>query len=280
MNPMNFLLRTCVGATALGTVLPALAQSPWLPVEGRLEITPRYVYQNFQEFWIRRDQRMKLDEDVVQHTGTLSAEYGITQDWAVDATLGYTRVDSKAFGGSNTDDGLADTRLGVRYRIVDERDTSQNWVPTVTLRVGGIVAGTYDAGLPFSAGDGAHGGEFSMLVGKAIGGTGFGIYGEAGYRLRENPVPDEFFGLLGVYQTLGQFTLSAGYRHIQSLSGVNIMDEGFTFPELKEINQLFEAGLGFTDKGGRFYQIFGAFTLDGRNTGDKMILGISATFGF
>lgn len=280
MNPTNSFFRTCVAAVALGAFSTAFAQSPWLPAEGRIEVTPRYVYQNFQEFWIRRDQRMRLDEDVIQHTGTVTAEYGINQDWALDATVGYTRVDSKAFGGSNTDDGLADTRLGVRYRLVDERATSQTWVPTVTLRAGAVIAGTYDAGLPFSAGDGAHGGEFSVLLGKAIGGTGFGVYGEAGYRVREKPVPDEFFGSLGIYQTLGQFTVSAGYRHIQSLNGVNIMDEGFTFPELKEINQILEAGLGFTDKGGRFYQIFGAFTVDGRNTGDKMILGISATFGF
>jgi len=277
---MKSILKTCLAVAALSTALPTFAQSAWLPAEGRIEVTPRYVYQNFREIWIRRDQRMRLDDDVVQHSGTVSVEYGINQDWALDATVGYTRVDSKAFGGSNTDDGLADTRLGVRYRVVDERASSSAWVPTLTLRAGAVIAGTYDAGLPFSAGDGAHGGEFSLLLGKAIGNTGFGVYGEAGYRVREKPVPDDFFGSFGVYQTIGQFTLSAGYRHIQSLSGVNIMDPGFTFPALKEINQLFEAGLGFTDKGGRFYQVFGAFPIDGRNTGDKTIIGVSATFGF
>ena len=281
---MKPLLKRLFAAAALwlpfGSLPTASAQSAWLPAEGRLEITPRYVYQSFDEFWIRRDQRMKLPDDVEQHTGTISAEYGLNQSWALDATVGYTRVETAAFGASTKDDGLADSRFGVRYRALDERAHASAWMPTITLRAGAIVAGTYDEGQPFSAGDGAHGGEFSVLLGKAFGDTGFGLYGEAGYRLRENPVPDDFFGSIGVYKTLGSFTVNAGYRHIQSLSGVNIMDPGFTFPTLKEINQLFEAGLGYQDKGGRFYQVFGAFPMYGRNTGDKIILGVSATFGF
>lgn len=280
MNRQRFSI--LLAAAAAASLAPAaLGQSPWLPAEKKFEVTPRYVYQSFDTFWIRRDQRMTVPDDVVQHTATVSGEYGINQDWALDATVGYTRVDTSAFTGSNTtDDGMADTRVGVRYRVVDERAHGESWVPTVTLRVGGIIAGTYEEGLPFSAGDGAHGGEFSVLLGKSIGDFGLGFYSEAGYRVRENPVPDDFFASIGAYKTLGQFTLNVGYRHVQSLSGVNIMDPGFTFPELKEINQLFEAGLGYQDRGGRFYQIFGAFNVGGRNTGDKIIIGASVTFPF
>lgn len=259
----------------------ALGQSAWLPEEGRFEVSPRYVYQSFKTFWIRRNQEMTLPDDVVQHTGSISGEYGINQHLAVDATVGYTRVNTTAFtGSSTTDDGLADTRVGLRWRLLDERAHGDSWVPTLTLRAGGIIAGNYEAGLPFSAGDGAHGGEFSLLGAKAIGSTGFGLFSEVGYRVREHPVPDDFFGSIGAYKTIGQFSLTVGYRHTQSLSGMNIMDPGFTFPELKEINQIFEAGLGFTDKGGRFYQVFGAFNVDGRNTGQKTIIGVSATFPF
>ena len=39
-----------------------------------------------------------------------------------------------------------------------------------------------------------------------------------------------------------------------------------------------EASLGYTDKGGRYFQLFYAHTLDGRNTGEKDTFGISATF--
>jgi hypothetical protein len=70
------------------------------------------------------------------------------------------------------------------------------------------------------------------------------------------------------------------YRHVQGLSGTDIGKPDFTFPALKEINQIFEAGLGFRDSGGRYYQVFGAFNLGGRNTGDKTIIGVSATFPF
>jgi hypothetical protein len=74
--------------------------------------------------------------------------------------------------------------------------------------------------------------------------------------------------------------VNVAYRHVQSLSGSDIGDPGFTFPELKEINQIFEAGLGYRDSGGRYYQIFGAFNVDGRNAGDKIILGASLTIPF
>ncbi len=129
-------------------------------------------------------------------------------------------------------------------------------------------------------GDGANGGEFSLLLGKALFDNGFGVYGNAGYRVREDPVPDEFLGSFGMFQSVGSFTLSTGYRHTQSVSGMNIGDPGFTFPELKEVTQLLEFGAGFRDPGGRYYQLFGAVSVDGQNTGDKLIFGVSFTFGF
>jgi hypothetical protein len=264
--------------------LTGLGQSAWLPAEGKIVVTPTYVYQSFREFWIRRDQKVRLDDRVTQHSGLVNFEYGLAESFALDATVGYSRVDSKAFsgpgGGTDSSDGMADTRVGLRWRIVDEREAKCVWSPTLTVRVGGVIAGTYEVGPPFAPGDGANGGEFSLLAAKAVGDTGFGLYGEAGYRVRSNPVPHDFFGLFGVYQSIGAFTVSAAYRHVQSLNGSNIGDPGFSFPGLKEINQTAEFGLGYRDSGGRLYQIFGGLSLDGRNTGDKTILGCSASFPF
>jgi hypothetical protein len=49
---------------------------------------------------------------------------------------------------------------------------------------------------------------------------------------------------------------------------------------LKEINQLFEGAVGYTDTGGRHYQFTIAMSLDGRNTGDKLIYGFSIGLPF
>lgn len=260
---MKPLIRPLIAATVLMLVPALRAQSAWLPAEKKFEVTPLYVYQTFDEFWIKRGHRIVLPDTVDQQSATVSVEYGITTQLALDATVGYTRVDSSTCGKGATDDGFTDSRLGVRYSILDEHATSNDWVPTVTLRAGAIIAGTYNEGRPFSAGDGAHGAEFSALVGKTLGGTGFGVFSELGYRVRENPVPDDLFASVGVYKTLGSFTLSTVYRHVQSLSGLDIMDPGFTFPQLKEINQLLEAGVGYQDKGGRFYQLFVARSIAG-----------------
>jgi hypothetical protein len=271
-----------VGAVlSLAPVSTLFAQSAYLPTPQSFEATPMYVYQSFEDFWMGRTRNEMLVDPVVQHTASVSLEYGLSGRFALDTTVGYTWVETTAFGGNQeNDDGMADTRFGVRWLAYDESETTCKWAPTVTLRLGGIVAGTYDEGLPWSAGDGAHGAEASILMAKAIGETGFGLYGEVGYRVRENPVPDDFFSLIGAYKTFGSFTVNVAYRHVQSLSGTNIGDPGFRFPELKEINQIFEAGLGYRDSGGRYYQVFGAFNVNGRNTGDKIILGASVTFPF
>ncbi|MSU35557.1 MAG: hypothetical protein EXS36_10670 [Pedosphaera sp.] len=187
-----------------------------------------------------------------QYTGYVAMEYGLPKNFALDATLGYTRTDTDAFG-RGSDDGLADSLLGLRYRILDEHQCTSPFAPTISARIGGIIAGTYDENLPLSAGDGAHGFESSLLLAKAWGAHGFGSYGDIGYRLRSHPTPDEFFGSAGIYQQIGPVTINVGYRHIQSTSGLDIGGPGFNpglgknhgFSALKEINQLVEGCIGF-----------------------------------
>lgn len=281
MKPLSFSALAAVAALVPGLApIAARAQSAWLPLPAQFEITPRYVYERFDTFWMGSSAKPELPDAVVQQSGLLTAEYALGTHWALDATIGYVWVDTAAFGQKETDEGLVDSRIGARWRFVDEQTTSLTWLPTLTVRAGGIIAGTYDEGLPFSAGDGAHGGECSLLFGKSILDTGFGFFGDIGYRVREHPVPDDFFASAGVFQSIGRFTLSTAYRHTQGLSGMDIGDPGFTFPAVKEVTQLLEFGAGFRDHGNRYYQLFGAFSVDGRNSGDKLILGASFTFGF
>jgi hypothetical protein len=263
---------------ALSLVTSVSAQfSAWLPEAEQWILTPSYSYQTFDEFWLGRD-KVELPDDVTQHATLLTVEYGITEQLAADATIGYTWVNSTdAFGpGDNEDDGLADSTFGLRYKFLDQDRTGWPMWPSMAVRVGGIIAGTYEEDLPFSAGDGASGAEASLLLAREIC-PNFGLFGDVGYRYRDG-IPDDLFGSAGAYATWYGFTLSGAYRHVQGLSGDDIGDPGFSFPEVKEIVQNVEAGLGYRDGGGRYYQFFYAHTIDGRNTGEKDIFGFSASF--
>lgn len=257
--------------------LPASAQtSAYIPAPGQLIVSPAYAYQKFDEVWIGSTPLSLKPDDIVQQTGIIAFDLGLCSKVAFDAQIGYSHVKSTVpiLGGYQTDDGLTDTLIGLRYKFVDETTVNCRWSPTLTLRVGGIIEGTYEENNPFSAGDGASGFEVSLQWGKAIGTTGLALYGDFGYRWRNHDVPEDLFGTVGLSYTIAStVTLSGGYRHVQGLNGTDLFAPGFTFPAVKEVNQLAELSLSYTDKGGRTYAIFGAFSLDGKNTGDKTILG-------
>lgn len=258
----------------------AYGQTAWLPPQGRFSVNPSYTFSTFEKFWLGRT-KSRLPDDQEQHSFSVSVEYGLFDNVALDLTVGYTRT---SFGPEGDTDGLDDTTLGVRWRLVDEFQLDSSYVPTLTLHVGGIIAGTYETGAVGSAGDGASGIEISLLFGKTFGDTGFGLSGSVGYRYRMEDAPDDFFASIGGYKTfLKGFVVSAAYRHVQGLSGLDIGEPGFTperFPETQEIFDSVEAGLGYIDKGGRYYGIFVARTLDGKNTAEKPIVGALLSFPF
>ncbi|HEY2953550.1 MAG TPA: hypothetical protein VGK40_13250 [Verrucomicrobiae bacterium] len=268
---------------ALSACASAFGQSAWLPERGQFVVAPSYSYQSYDKYWSGKN---KIAAVARQQTSSLGLEYGICPYLAADFAIGYSWSESNSFPPPvhNNDDGLIDTSLGLRWRLIDEKTSPCKFAPTVTLRAGGIIAGTYHPNTAFSAGDGANGYEGSLLLGKAIC-PGFGLYGDIGYRVRDSHVPDDLFGSAGAYATWKSFTLSGGYRHVQSLTGLDLDDPRFNpriqgrgFPQLKEENQSLEGSLGYTDKGGRYYQVFYAHTIDGRNTGQKDVFGVSATF--
>jgi hypothetical protein len=277
--------RTLISALALCAGLSANAQlSAWLPKEDQFIVTPGFVYSTFDEFWLGND---KIDnppngKDLEQAISFISVEYGVTPKVALDLTVGYTWTETKAFGGSGERDdrGLADTYLGIRYRLWDEREHEGCLLPTVAVRVGGVIHGTYDENFPFSAGDGANGLEGSLLLAREIC-PGFGAFGDVGYRFRDEEVPNDFFASGGFYVGYAGFNATVAYRHVQSTSGPDIGDPGFTFPELKEISQNVEFGLGYTCPRTEIHaQVFYAHTIDGRNTGQKDIIGFSVSLPF
>jgi hypothetical protein len=286
---MNLKNHFVIAAALYGGATVCMGQSAWLPARGELKATPGFSFSTFDEFWMgdSKVSNPPNGDSLNQYTGYISLEYGIIENVAADIIFGYTATESGAFGNED-DTGMMDTLLGFRYRVVNEQTASQRWVPTVSLRVGGVIPGTYEPNLPFSPGDGVYAFDMSLLLGKAFGESGFGLYGDIGYRVRVNPAPNEVFGMIGAYQQIGPVTLTVGYVQVQSLSGLDIGGTGFNpaagadsgFPALREINYIFQGGITYTDKGGRSYQFTAGTSLAGRNTGDKLMLGINVTIPF
>ncbi len=259
--------------------------SAYLPEPGLLLLTPQYLYQSFNHLHAGTAKFTLADLGyqgrLKQHTVQASLEYGVHPDWAFDLSFGHVSVRFPA----RNQDGMTDTGIGVRYRLHDEFKT-HNGLPTVALRVGAIVAGSYKVytGLPPSnPGDGASGVETSLLLGKSLGKSGINLYGDIGFRHRGQGVPEDLFGTAGVaWEATRWLMFTAAYRHEQGLSGIDILGVGFTgdFRVVKEVNQIAEFGVVFTDRHGRSLNLFSAISLDGRNTGDKTIFGVSATLPF
>lgn len=262
----------------LSLAAPLAAQSPWLPPAGELTLTPSYVYQTYDTFRVGT-MKTTLPADIAQRTAALAFDYGISSNLALDATVGHTSTRFAPPGAKYTREGRDDSRLGLRYRFVDETAAT----PALSFRVGAILAGDYDVPNtlpPINPGDKASGFELSLATGKSFDETGFGFYGDAGYRRRNHDVPDDFFGGIGLFKNFGRLGLNVGYRHTQGLSGGDIGGPGFGttygFPQLKEVAGFIESGLSYTDAGGRSYQFVAAWKAGrGRNTGDATVFGFN-----
>lgn len=281
---MNIITRIILPALVLSSAAAHAQLSAYLPQQGQAVFSLGYQFQTYDEFYVGKTKiPLKAAtgfKEQNQQSASLTIEYGVTDRIAVDASVGWTWARFRG-GPINdlTDDGFNDTNFGVRFKLVDEHD----WLPTLTVRAGGIIAGTYDEAFPFSAGDGANGAEVSLIVGKQIC-DWLGYYGDVGYRWRDNDVPDDFFFASGFWARAGSFVLSAGYRHTKGQSGPDIGAPGFGtafgFPQVKEINQTLETSLTYQDDGGRNYSLSYGRTLDGQNTGDKDMFGASISIPF
>lgn len=268
-------------AACLGGENHLAAQSAWLPEPKTWSVTPSYTFETYDDVRVG-DRKAKLPSSIDQHTFQVALEYGINERFAADLALGVISV-SGATGSDES--GLADTRLGVRWMAVDE--TQSNPSPTISLRAGAIIQGSYNAsatGFPNTPGAGASGAEFSVLLGKTLGETGLSAYGEMGFQVFTEDVPADFFGSIGLsYELPHNFDVSIGFTHFQSLSGSDASAPGFNparSPELKRESNEVYFGLGYQDQGGRHYQVLYARTIDGRNIGERNAFTVSVTFTF
>lgn len=186
--------------------------------------------------------------------GFLALQYGINERWAADLNIGVTTAGWRYFdnGIVQSTTGLMDTSLGVRYQLFNEARAKSPWIPTLTFRAGAVVPGTYNQDFPFAPGMRAAAIEPQLLLRKHFGWPGLGLYADGLYRWNRTTANDQYAVAVGLFQQIHGWELDAGYRHLQTLSGSDIIfDPGppvfLVYPrDVREINDAFQAGFSYT----------------------------------
>jgi hypothetical protein len=272
-------------ASLLALAGSAQAITAWLPEAGTGSFEANLIGSTFDQFLVGNTQLSSpLGGSVDQYSFRVGATYGITSRLALDASTGFAWVQDDGFTGLD-DEALDDSRVGLSFGLTRDEGA----IPALALRVGGIIAGTYDVNQPYSLGDGANGGEVSLLWGKSLGESGFSILGDVGYRWRGDDVPEDFFFSAGIAKNIflsggGSINLYAGYRQVDGQSGGDIGAPGFGtvfgFPQTREEVQSIDFAVGYTAKNGYTYTAGFSHVVEGLNTPERDVFSVSLSVPF
>ena len=273
-----------VFSAGLSTVEAAADATAWLPEPQTGYTSLTLVHQSADEFY-RADHKQPTPgaADLSQGTAWFNASYALNDGWSVDAQAGWAKSDFVTGPGipasAASFSGITDATFGVTRRLLDE---ATGPFPSVAVRLGGIVAGNYQTGQINSLGDGGSGHEVSAVVGKFIGGR-LGISAETGYRRRDSGIPDEsFFNVSALLLVMDTVTVGVDYRVVDSRSGLDIGEPGFTPPKFPQLEEDYEA-IGFRlffNLGETGLSAFHSRVASGRNTAASSVFGITASRSF
>jgi hypothetical protein len=228
------------------------------------------------------------------HQGYLALQYGLTEKWALDLSVGYVSAGYRFYdnGGIQSTDGLMDIGFGARYQIYNETNAPAAWVPTVTFRAGAVMPGTYDQDFIFAPGLRAAAIEPELLLRKHLGWPGFGFYGDGLFRWNRTTGNNQYIIATGVFQEIKGWEVDFGYKHLQTLSGSDIIypvdpasNGGYNiiYPrDPRENYDAIEFGFSYTTSVRHWRYGFQLTSiLDGNNTDAKLWVGgsIDVPFG-
>lgn len=240
---MKTLKLAAIIAGTLAVSLTAQAQnSVWLPAPGAGTVSVSYLSQDADRFYIGSSLLSLPFGTIKLNTTTLAAQYALADGIAIDAKLPYARRTS----GLGSDSGVADVKVGVTWRFVDEFERRS--APSIAVRLGAIIAGNYQTQRPDSIGDGASGFEASVLIGRYLS-TSVALRGELGIRDRNNGVPNETFISVGAdWRITPALVASAGFTDTRASGNLDIGGPGFTparFQQVAEKRSVANVGLSY-----------------------------------
>ena len=133
--------------------------------------------------------------------------------------------------------------------------------------------GSYNESFVFAPGVRSAAIEPELLLRKHFGWPGLGVYGDALYRWNRTTGNDQYIIAVGLFQQIKGWELDVGYRHMQTISGGDIIYDpndpsAIDYPrEVREINDSIEAGFSYTTSKRHFRYGFQSRTVfDGNNT--------------
>ena len=280
--------------TAIGSSAFADGVSPWLPAPGAGFVNLSYVSQNANEFYFSDDKRPTPGGgfNLGQHTVWVNGMYGFSDAIAIDFRVGaarsYANPNFGPTGGRDNYSGVTDSNIGVTWRIVDELVKPS--LPSVALRGGAIIEGSYTPGYINSIGDGASGLEVSALAGKYFADM-FAVSGEVGYRVRDEDVPsDVFLNVSGgmLFENIG---LSVNYKLVDAQSGIQIGGAEFMaagaaglstrpFPRVEEDIQFLSGTVSLNVSDQTNLAVTYGEVIDGRNTSKSKVWSVTMGYLF
>lgn len=281
MTMLKKALMVAIAGPVLAVAQPALAsdQSPWLGAAGSGEVSAAYVSQNADRFYAG-DTELDLPVDLELQTLFVGVSYAINDNLTIDAQFGHARSDFATVPGLSPrggESGITDTKIGLRYSLYNADGAA------VAVRAAAIIDGGYRTGSIASIGDGGNGLELALLAGKSFD-SGFAISGEAGYRNRDNDIPNEWFGsATGSYAFNDVFGAYLGYQLVRTNGGLDIGGPGFSpprFPEVNEEYNLAYSGLNFNFNDNWSASLGYGKKLDGRNTAKSDFWNVAAAYAF
>ncbi|HTL15847.1 MAG TPA: hypothetical protein VL793_01350 [Patescibacteria group bacterium] len=275
--------------------MPHLPFAEWadLPFPGQLVVG--LTYEESEAYHVLVDGRRR---NITWHAngesygidinqGYVGLQYGLAPRWAADLSIGGTTVGWRSFdqGRIQSTTGLMDWTLGVRYQILEEEQAPGVWTPTLTFRAGAVLPGSYNQNITFAPGLRSVAIEPELLLRKHFGWPGLGIFGDVLYRWNRTTGNDQYITAIGFFQQIKGWELDVGYRHLQTLSGSDLMlSSGLNlyYPrDPRENSDAIDAGFSYTTSRRHFKCGFHARTIiDGNNTDSKLWVGASLEMPF
>ena len=222
-----------------------------------------------------------------QHTVWLNGMYGWSDAVAIDVRVGLARSyasagpgTNPAMGGRYKYSGVTDSNIGVTWRIADELVNPS--MPSIALRGGAIIKGSYATGAINAIGDGASGLEVSALAGKYFADM-FAVSGEVGYRVRDGDVPEDLFVNLSGGVLVDNIGLSVNYKLVDAQSGLQIGLGSFNpsrFPEVEEDIQFLSGTVSLNVSDQTNLAVTYGEVIDGRNTSKSKVSSVTMGYLF
>ena len=258
--------------------------SPWLPAPGAGFVNLSYVSQNATEYFRATKRPTPGGNNLGQHTVWVNGMYGWSDEVAIDFRVGLARSyfdpNLPPSGGRARQSGVTDTNIGVTWRIVDE--LVQPSMPSIALRGGAIIAGSYATGTIHAIGDKASGLEVSALAGKFFADR-FALSGEVGYRVRDGNVPEDLFFNVSGGVLVDNIGLSVNYKIVDAQSGLQIGMPPFTrfrFPEVEEDIQFLSGTISLNVSDQSNIAVSYGEVIDGRNTAKSKVFSVTMGYLF